>query len=170
MRARTSLHLVLEVSLPTYPREQMWHTSPFMLSGNFSQGTLILSFSRFSTEVIFRLCCKSPLSRLSASTGGNRKHFKDERRNNKTDNKEFAEMLISSSLCHIRDQLQYPPILSVLSCSSAEWCRVKDFKMSQCQMFVFYAPVLTFAFLFLIKTPTAPCPPPVCAGGKGALD
>lgn len=77
-----------------------------MLSGNFSQATLILSFTRFSTEVIFRLCCKSSLSQLSSCIGGNRKHFKDERYNNKTDNKEFAETLITPSLCHIRDQLQ----------------------------------------------------------------
>lgn len=86
-----------------------WTNPPFMFSGNFLLGTLILSSSCFSTEVILCLCCKSLLSWLSTSTGGNRKRFKDERHNNTTDNKESAEMLISSSLCHVRDQLQYPP-------------------------------------------------------------
>lgn len=70
--ACTSLHVLVEVRILTYPCEQIRHTSPFMLSGNFSQGTLILSSSCFSTEV----CCKSPLSQLSTCTEGNRKHLK----------------------------------------------------------------------------------------------
>lgn len=127
-----------------------WTNPSFMFSGNFLLGTLILSSSHFNTKVILLLCCKSPLSWLSASTGGNRKRFKDERHNSTTDNKELAEMLISSSLCHVRDQLQYPPF--------CQFCHVLLLYCVECRTLKWHiclsCAFLTFAFLLLVKNST----------------
>lgn len=142
---------------------------PFMFSGNFLLGTLILFSSLFNTKVILLLCCKSPLSWLSASTRGNRNHFKDERRNNTTDNKELAEMLISSSLSHVRDQLQYPPF--------CQFCHVFLLYCVECRTLKWHiclsCPLFDLCFPFAhqkFNKPRTSCPPPVYAGGKGALD
>lgn len=96
-----------------------------MLSGNFSQGAWILSSARFSTEVIFHLCCKSPLAQLSACTGGNRKHFKDERHNKKTDNKESWNADIVKSLPH-----QGPATVAAIRSGFLAWCWAQDLEMS----------------------------------------
>lgn len=102
MCARTSLYVVLEVS----PREQilllcfqetfyrgLWYSPPLASAQKW--------YCAFVANPRSFDCLHPP--------GGNRKRFKDERHNNTTDNKESAEMLILSSPCHIRDQLQYPP-------------------------------------------------------------
>lgn len=57
------------VSVPARLSEQIRHTSPLMLSGKFSQGTVIPSFTHSSTKVVFCLCSKSLFSQLAASTG-----------------------------------------------------------------------------------------------------
>lgn len=169
----TSLYVVLEVSTVTYPHEQIL---PLCFQETFYRGALILSSSHFNREVILLLCCKSPLSRLSASTGGNRKRFKDERHNSTTDNKEFAEMLISSNLCRIRDSIhhsvstiQYPPfcqfchvlLLYCVECRTLKW-----HVCLSCSLFNLCFPFPHQKF----NNPRISCPPPVCAGGKGALD
>lgn len=57
------------MSILTHLSEQIRHSSPFMLSGNFSRGTLILSSTHSSTKVVFCLCSKFLFSQLAASTG-----------------------------------------------------------------------------------------------------
>lgn len=57
------------VSILTRLSEQIRHTSPLMLSGNFSRGIVILSSTHSCTKVMFCLCSKSLFSQLAASTG-----------------------------------------------------------------------------------------------------
>lgn len=164
-----SSHILVRGSGGKYSDISSWTNPPFMFSGNFLLGTLILSSSHFNTKVILLLCCKSLLSWLSASTRGNRKRFKDERHNSTTDNKGLAEMLISSSLCHVRDQLQYPPFcrfchVLLLYCGE---CRTLKWHIClSCSLFNLCFPFARQKF----NKPRTSCPPPVYAGGKGALD
>ncbi len=57
------------VSILTRLSEQIRHTSPLKLSGNFSRGTVILFSTHSSTKMVFCLCSKSLFSQLAASTG-----------------------------------------------------------------------------------------------------
>lgn len=72
------------VSILTHLSEQIRHSSPFMLSGNFSRGTLILSSTHSSTKVVFCLCSKFLFSQLAASTGETEHILKTSMRNTLT--------------------------------------------------------------------------------------
>lgn len=56
-------------SILTYFNTQIRHTSSVTHSGNFSQGTLMLSSTHSSTKVVFCLCSKLLFSQPAASAG-----------------------------------------------------------------------------------------------------
>lgn len=56
-------------SILTYFNTQIRHTSSVTRSGNFSQGTLMLSYTHSSTKVLFCLCSKLLFSQPAASAG-----------------------------------------------------------------------------------------------------